>query len=434
MIAYMPEILPDETVYSWFCRYFIHTGYPNSAMAQEEIFCKRSCNPSTEFIGNIKQEVREILNRSYGAETIVRNHTMYPQYARFIPIEKKKRALHSLAYEFEDAHHLFHILPRQEGERYLRYCPLCATEDRKQYGETFWHRVHQIRDMRICPVHHCRLLESEVAAKSERLYTLCPAEQYVHTEPILVSYDATEIAFAEYLQKVFRADVCLDNPIAVKDILSLALHGTQYMSANGKMRKLELLAQDVKEFYGRIQVGQTVASYYQIQRVLSGSRYDFNVVCQLGFFLGIDAERLLMDTMTTEERKQLSSAVYERKDTPTDWDSYDRNMLPFVEELCRKIYEGDCNKAGRPERVSEKALYRELNIPSHRLERMPKCKAVFEQYTETNEECQERRVRWAYQKLKEKKQNKPIYWSDIRKLAGVKKEKVGQIAMELIGE
>lgn len=44
----------------------------------------------------------------------------------------------------------------------MRYCPLCAEEERKLYGETFWHRLPQIPLLVICPKHKCRLVESNI--------------------------------------------------------------------------------------------------------------------------------------------------------------------------------------------------------------------------------------------------------------------------------
>lgn len=41
MIAYLPEIYPDELVYSWFCRYYIHTGCITNAMAFRELLYNR---------------------------------------------------------------------------------------------------------------------------------------------------------------------------------------------------------------------------------------------------------------------------------------------------------------------------------------------------------------------------------------------------------
>ena len=62
-----------------------------------------------------------------------------PQYARFIPLTEKKKALYHLGHDSCDVHHLFPVLPRNDGERYLRFCPSCVKEDRETYGEAYWH-------------------------------------------------------------------------------------------------------------------------------------------------------------------------------------------------------------------------------------------------------------------------------------------------------
>ncbi len=69
---------------------------------------------------------------------------------------------------------------------------------------------------------------------------------------------------------------------------------------------------------------------------------------------------------------------------------------------------------------NEELVYRELGLPSHRLENMPRCRAVFERYTESYPESWARKIIWAYQKLKE--EGKPICWTNIRKISGVKKK------------
>lgn len=53
----------------------------------------------------------------------------------------------------------------------MRYCPLCAEEEREQYGETFWHRLPQIPLLTICPKHKCRLVNSNI--RNTRTTRLC---------------------------------------------------------------------------------------------------------------------------------------------------------------------------------------------------------------------------------------------------------------------
>ena len=115
MIAYFPAIYPDELVYSWFCRYYVHSGCLSHKMALQKLYCKRSDNPSKEFVGNLKPELREQIGRMYPLDELVLNHTMYPQYARFVPLEQKKTALFHLGHDSCDIHHLFAVLPRYDG-------------------------------------------------------------------------------------------------------------------------------------------------------------------------------------------------------------------------------------------------------------------------------------------------------------------------------
>ena len=77
--------------------------------------------------------------------------------------------------------------------------------------------------------------------------------------------------------------------------------------------------------------------------------------------------------------------------------------------------------------MSERLVYRELQLPAHRLEHLPKCRAIWEQYSESYEENWARRIIWAYRKLKQEHTVSTFCWSDIRKLSGVKKEHIAEV-------
>ncbi len=418
MIAFFPAIYPDELVYSWFCRYYVHSGCLSHKMALQELYCKRSDNPSKEFIGNLNLVAREQIGRMYPLDELVVNHTMYPQYARFIPLEQKKTALLRLAHDFCDIHQLFAVLPRNEGEQYLRFCPLCVKEDRETYGETYWHRKHQIRNMGICTKHKCRLMESSVLAKSEQSYTFFPAENYVDDGKIVLENDKMKIAFAEYLESVFDASMDLENDIPISSILYDGMSRTKYLKSSGRSRYTKKLADGMKKFYMNMGIC-AVASMYQIQRTLLESGCDFSVVCQIAFFLGMKPEELTVSSLTPEQIRQEQDSHYMKDAVPVDWERLDIETAPVLEKFVKGIYDGTANENGRPERVSERLVYREMNLQGHQLENMPKCKAIFEQYTESYPESWARKIIWAYQKLKE--EGELFYWTDIRKISGVKK-------------
>lgn len=418
MIPYLPEVYPDELVYSWFCRCYVHLGYFNHNALLQELYCKRSDNPSKEFIGNLKPGAREIIGQMILLDDLVLKHTMYPQYARFIPMAQKWVALHRLGHESCDPHHLFCILPRDEGEQYLRYCPLCVQEDRERFGEAYWHRKHQIRGVHVCVRHACRLRSSGVSSKSEQNYTFYPAEDSVCDGGMIILKAAEDLRFAEYAVSVFEMPMDFVGDVPACAVLYDAMSRTKYLKVSGKCRYTRKLAEEMGAFYGGI--GLKAASMHQVQRALLGERYDFSVICQIGFFLGITPEDLANPSLSAELIQQERESHYVKNASPVDWERLDRETVPVLEKKVKGIYSGAANENGRPERVSERLVYREIGLKAHQLENMPMCRAVFEKYAESYPESRARKIIWAYRKLKE--HGKGFYWSDIRNLSGVKKD------------
>lgn len=429
MISYFPTIYPDELVYSWLCRYYVHSGFFSSKSAMQELYCKRSDNLSKEFIGNLNPGPLEQIATMYPLDKLVLEHTMYPQYARFIPLEQKKTALYRLGHDNCDAHHLFCVLPRSEGEQYLRFCPLCAEEDRETCGETYWHRKHQIRNMSICTKHRCRLVESSVPAKSEQSFTFCPAEHCIGYDETITENNSRMIQFASYLESVFDAPIDFDNDIPASSILHDGLSRTKYLKLSGRSRYTKMLTDDLNVFYREMGM-YNIASMYQVQKVLLGNRSDFSVVCQIAFFLGMEPEELTSPTLTPEQIQREQDSHYMKDTAPVDWVQLDVDTAPILEKVLQSVYDGTANENGRPERVSERLVYREMGLLGHQLENMPKCRAIFERYTEPYPENWARKIIWAYRKLK--KTGEPFYWSDIRRISGVKKKNFPSIIPYLV--
>lgn len=108
-----------------------------------------------------------------------------------------------------------------------------------------------------------------------------------------------------------------------------------------------------------------------------------------------------------------------------DWELLDMEKAPVLEKFAKGVYDGTGNENGRPERVSEKRVYREMGLLGHQLENMPRCKAIMERYAESYPESWARKIIWAYQKLEE--EGKDFYWTDIRKISGVKKKSMQSV-------
>lgn len=421
MTGFMSVIYPDELIYSWFCRYYVHSGYPNNRMALEDILYNRHNNPSKEFLGHLNPEMEQVIKSMYPINELVLEHTMFPQYARFIECTKKKDALYRLGNDFCDAHQLFSILPRNEGDKYLKYCPLCVTDDRGQYGEAYWHRKHQIRNMNVCAKHKCRLAISTIPAKSEQSFTLDPAEIAVQDIMVKPAVNSLEMEFASYMEEIFETPMDFENDTAINDILYYGMERTKYMSSTGKTRNTQMLADDIQKYYRGIGLND-VASMYQIQRTLLGNRSDFSVVCQIAFYLGISIDNLLHPSLPEELVLKREGNRGSKEETPEDWNQYDEEMAPILEKVACDIYHGNISDTGRPERVSERLIYKYAGLANHRLENMPKCRGILSRYKESYAQNWARRLVWAYKKVKADKVDKPVFWCDMRELSGVKKK------------
>ena len=295
MIGYLPPIYPDELVYSWFCRYYIHSGSLNHKLALNDLFCKRSDSLNKEFIGNLNTGAFKRIEKSMSIEKLVIKHTMFPQYARFIP--NKKEAIDKLINNGAvDVHKLFTVLPREDNDRFLKYCPLCVKEDRTHYGEVYWHRVHQIRGMRVCTKHGCMLCLSDVSAISYNSFSFQPAEFSVDENATVISVDEKLLDYSCYIAEVFNIPIDFKEITPISATFHKALKSQGYMK--GIQRKVQQLTEDMTDFYSKLSVCN-IATFNQVQRVLHGSLCEFSVVCQIAYFLGVSVDELVSPKLTS---------------------------------------------------------------------------------------------------------------------------------------
>ena len=423
MISYLPTLYPDELVYSWFCRYYVHSGCLTNKMALSDLLLKRCHNPSKEFIGHLNPLAHKKIQGIISMEDLVLNHTMFPQYARFLPLEEKKKAIYHLGYKFCDPHHLFAILPRTQNDLNLKYCPICVQEDRKLYGETYWHRKHQIRNMQTCYKHGCMLVSSDISAKSEQCYSFAFAEGCVKDTQVVMA-DSNIQGFSEYMATIFDSPIDFEGDIPISSILHYGLMGTKYMSKKGTTKYTRKLTKDLQAFYSTMGLSE-IASMSQIQRHWFGERFDFSVVCQIAFLTGISIADITSPSLSLKQVENEKNTHYMIDKKPINWNDLDKEISPELEAFAKAVYEGTASENGRPERVSEKLVYRQFQLEEHRLEKLPQCRAVLGKYSETYPECWARKIVWAYHKLES--ENKHFYWSDIRRLSGVKKANIEKV-------
>lgn len=423
MISYLPELYPDELVYSWFCRLYIHGGYLTYRATLADLFEKRSCNPSKEFIGYLNSEAKKTISNVIPINNLVAEHTMFPQYARFFPSDEKLAALRLLGEGSTDPHHLLTILVRNPSSEWMRYCPLCVKEDREKYGETYWHRSHQIRNINLCPKHKCYLVNSSLSIRNEASFSFSPAQTNVKDAEIVYSQNELEHRFTDYCAALVAAPISFCKTPPISSILYKAMKDTPYMKSSGRSRYTKRFYEDITDFYSRIHL-QNQITFTQIQRALLGNLAEFTTITQIAFFLGITVDELINPKISEAEIIEEQESHYMRGSAPVDWEQLDNDTAPVLEKLAFDIYHG---VNGRPDRVSEKMICRELGLLGHQLENLPKSSAILKRYAEPYGSAWARRIIWAYDKLLIERREKTFYWNDIRRLSGVKKSNLDKI-------
>ena len=294
MISFFPAPYPDELVYSWFARYGMRTGYTNYRAIAEDLFISNTAKPNLEFIIELNPEAYKVVTRYKSFEAIIKQHTMFPYYVRFLPKERRVKAyklLLKMDKGYNDA--LYSRKYKTQCRQSLRYCPICVDEDRNKYGETYWHRIHQLDHIDICPVHGCILQNTSVDITSRPSPSLIHAEEVIpkQTEEVMFGTDL-EFKLAQYTAQVFQADVNLKSDVKIGQFLHSRIEYTKYLSTRGEHRYTNLLFKDLQEFYKGLP-NLTIREEWHIGKIFSNYQFHTYDICLLSFFLNVPVSDLV---------------------------------------------------------------------------------------------------------------------------------------------
>lgn len=165
MIGFFPDPYPNELLYSACARYFRKTDYLNKKSVMTELFGKRGFSAIVDFPTRLNHLISVLpQGHKYSTKQIINKNTFFPYYQPFIPIKKAELVRNEM--EKGDINRIHARLGTRikqiENPKYLRFCPTCVFADRQKYGETYWHRIHQLAGILVCPSHQCFLENSSV--------------------------------------------------------------------------------------------------------------------------------------------------------------------------------------------------------------------------------------------------------------------------------
>ena len=212
MLSVFLSVYPDELWYSVVSRYHRVSGNVMPATTRKELFgepVQTRINP----LGADSSIARFVALHGEGIGTvreIIEKNTLVPYHLRFYT--QAQRQAHIEAYLNGEKHRNrkpFRSSEYSPAQQNLRYCPLCIRNDVEKYGESYWHRMHQIELLDKCPIHKCKLLPSTLSKIRAWTTLRCADEELCSDQSVSVDESPFD-AISPYLVAALRAPFHLD--------------------------------------------------------------------------------------------------------------------------------------------------------------------------------------------------------------------------------
>lgn len=161
-----PTPYPDELFYSVVARYHIRSRNLLFSQTLEDLFNSANISSKVVLPNCLKALTDKLIEGSHiTSNNIIDGHTLFPLFCPFVPLERNFKIIEAME---SKQHHASTIAGIQQNKiptihKYFKYCPECIITDEKMFGESYWHRTHQVFGVTICPVHQIKLMESEVS-------------------------------------------------------------------------------------------------------------------------------------------------------------------------------------------------------------------------------------------------------------------------------
>jgi hypothetical protein len=187
MIGHFPFPYPDEILYSLCARFSARVAYASAKSIIQELFGSTTACATVD-LPNRLDYLAAALRRgtSLTASNLIDKRTLFPFFSAFLPQARVKQIRTDMRTFSGPATHLRSGIMGSNIPMlgYMRFCPACKQEDEEKVGEIYWHRMHQLPGINVCPSHQVFLENSSVSLREGRKHLLfIPAEKTIGFVP-----------------------------------------------------------------------------------------------------------------------------------------------------------------------------------------------------------------------------------------------------------
>ncbi|KAB7668950.1 TnsD family Tn7-like transposition protein [Bacillus sp. B1-b2] len=257
MMTFFPVPYKDELLYSILARYHVRSGNVSIKATQKDIYGTDSITAIMDLPSHIYRIMENLpVGHHYTPEYLIANHTLYPFYAAFLPPDHAAKVKESMIGDNGGSiyNRIGLIASSVKFNQYFKFCPQCAEEEMDNLGEMYWHRIHQIPGVLVCPDHNIPLYDSQVPVRgyNKHDYRLAAPEtckksasESIYTDMIMEK----AIKITEDIKFLLSNKVENKSSEWYKEQYLSRLKELGFANVNGRVRTKELLG-SLLDFYG----------------------------------------------------------------------------------------------------------------------------------------------------------------------------------------
>ena len=195
MLSFFPNMYPDELLYSVIARYHKFSG---NLRTENSIFdlCEHSKMDYSVvlpyYLGNLTEQAEQF---GVNFEDLLYDRTFFP----YLTVFENEHYVHEItewAFKGEKviSNKKKNMWKDKLLDQHLRACPICLEEEKEAFGEGYWHRLHQIPGVLVCPKHKIGLYNSCIPCKKIRMEEyLCPEDNIIFHNADLEIFEGEEL-------------------------------------------------------------------------------------------------------------------------------------------------------------------------------------------------------------------------------------------------
>lgn len=252
MINCFPRLYKDELLYSVIARYRRMCGIINKNTIVQDFYNKKQGMFQMLFPLHLNKIVEMLPSGSkITGEQLLLNHTMYSFYTKFLSKQISDDIKDGILNKENMSIMVKACLHSRDANinKYLKFCPLCVSEDIKVLGESYWRREHQFNGILFCSKHGSELQESNILMTKINNEYVCLDDIKITTLNLICEdYKKYNLKYISIVKEIMKADDKRLNLSDINKFYRYKLYEVGLATKSGTINRA-MLFDKFKEFY-----------------------------------------------------------------------------------------------------------------------------------------------------------------------------------------